>query len=101
MKAAGLGSDPQCVGLVVHALAREWRLEEAVRVVAREKEEGGVTISEHFAKLLRSRCKEAGVKSQHVPEHPAGWQFTPEVMAKRMDKSWRTKKTWRWLQPKL
>ena len=96
------GADAQCVGLVVHALARERRLEEALRVLQGAKEAGMGRLSETHARLLRARCKEAGVRSDLVPAHPAGWQFTPENMAKRASKSRMVSRQWKHtLRPKF
>lgn len=82
MKEAGLQPDKDCYGLLVHAYAREYRIKEAIEVL-REMKAAGQSCSEHYAFLLRQRCKELGIFHAEVPAHPVGWQFTPEIMAKR------------------
>jgi pentatricopeptide repeat protein len=82
MRARGVRPDADAYGLLVHAAAREWRVKDALALV-REAREAGLAVNEHYAFLLRQRCKELGVAHPDVPEHPVGWQFTPAVMEKR------------------
>ena len=78
----GVTPDQDCFGMLVHLRAREWRLKDAVMTL-REMKERGLSCPEHYARLLRQRCKEKGIMHPLVPEHPVGWQFRPEVMKKR------------------
>jgi hypothetical protein len=88
MEALGVPVDKDCVGMVVHALAREWRLDEALALARRLKSDGKwgprAEVPEFYARLLRHRCRDAGIVDAAVPDHPVGWQFTPENMKKRM-----------------
>jgi pentatricopeptide repeat protein len=92
MKARGLAPDGDAYGLLVHAAAREWRVKDALALV-REMKGAGLTVNEHYAFLLRQRCKELGIVHADVPEHPVGWQFTPAVMDKRRANGRVTRKT--------
>ncbi|RYG46591.1 hypothetical protein EON67_09400 [archaeon] len=78
----GVQPDQDCIGLVVHTRARDWRVKDAIAMI-QEAKANGVHVSEHYAFLLRQRCKEMGIMHPDVPEHPVGWQFRPEVMKKR------------------
>jgi pentatricopeptide repeat protein len=82
MKSLAVPADKDCYGLLVHSMAREYRLKDAVNLV-KEMKAQGLTCSEHYAFLLRQRCKEVGIFHPDVPAHPVGWQFTPSVMKKR------------------
>lgn len=82
MRRLGIKPDNDCYGLIVHLRAREWRLKDAVEGL-REMKGLGLVCPEHYARLLRHRCKEKGIWHPLVPEHPVGWQFRPEVMKKR------------------
>ena len=82
----GVAPDAECYGAVVHARARDWRVRDAIETV-RELTAAGLRCPEVYASLLRSRCKALGVVHPDVPEHPAGWQFRPENMRRRLDKS--------------
>lgn len=83
MESLGLSPDSECLGLLAHAYAREWRLDEARAVIRRARDEG-VRISDVYARLLRSRAKALDVVHDDIPEHPAGWQFSKQAMAKRI-----------------
>lgn len=82
MRKLGVAPDADCYGLIVHLRAREWRLKDSVEGL-REMTSMGLTCPEYYARLVRRRCKEKGIWHPLVPEHPVGWQFRPEVMAKR------------------
>lgn len=82
MEDEGEQPSPDCYGLVVHALARDYDMTSAFALL-RRMHEAGVQCPEHHAKLMRARCKELGVWSPLVPAHPHAWQFSPAVMRKR------------------
>jgi pentatricopeptide repeat protein len=90
MEALRIPADKDCVGMVVHALARDWRLAEALALARRLKFGGAwgppAALPEFYARLLRHRCRDAGVADPAVPEHPVGWQFSRANMKKRMTK---------------
>jgi hypothetical protein len=93
--AAGVAPDAECLGLLAHAYAREWRLDEA-RAVVRRARDAGLRLSDTFVRLLRARAKALGQFHDDIPEHPAGWQFSPAAMAKRMGgaKSKKVRREW-------
>ena len=82
MTGAGVAPDKDCLGMLVHARARDYRIKDALSTV-RDMRERGLECSEHHAALLRDRCKELGVRHPDVPAHPLAWQFTPRVKAMR------------------
>lgn len=82
MRAQGLAPDRDCFGMLVHARAREWRVKDAIAMVVQARE-AGAPIPEHWAFLLRERCKELGVRHPDVPDHPIAWQFSPRALRAR------------------
>ena len=85
MRSTGVRPDRDCYGLLVHARAREWRIKDAIATVV-EAREAGCPISEHWASLLRQRCKELNIRHPDVPAHPIAWQFAPRVLQARRAK---------------
>lgn len=90
MKEIGIKPDPDCYGLVIHGLARNWRVDDALRLVRELKETNTAPLPELYAKILRKRWKEmgnTGILHPDIPEHPIGWQFRTENMRRRFDKN--------------
>ena len=54
--------------------------------LVREARLAGRPVPEHWAFLLRERCKELGVRHADVPDHPLAWQFSPRVLRMRRAK---------------
>ena len=100
MRSHGLAPDRDTLAAVVHARARANRLKDAVALLG-EMKAAGMTCPEHFAFLLRQRCKAAGIFHAAVPAHPVGWQFTPAVMAKRRSQGRAVHRFAKFLRPKI
>ena len=82
-KSLRVAPDADCYGLLVHGLAREYRIKDAIALIGEARAAGLPPPSEHYAFLLRERCKALGIRHPAVPDHPVAWQFTPKVMAMR------------------
>ena len=68
MQSLGLAPDSECLGMIVHAYAREWKLEEALQLVRRARS-SGLHISEHYAALLRpsrTQSRQFSAKDSHA-----------------------------------
>jgi pentatricopeptide repeat protein len=100
MREQGVAPDKDTFGLLVHARARENRLRDAIALLE-EMQAAGHTCTEHYAALLRVRCREAGIMHPSVPAHPVAWQFTPKVMAMRRSRSKMKLKIAKLLRPKI
>jgi pentatricopeptide repeat protein len=100
MKAHGVAPDQDTYGLLVHARARDYRIKDAIALL-QEMQAAGHVCGEYYAFLLRQRCKELGIFHAAVPAHPVGWQFTPEVMAKRRSGSQMAHKLSKFMRPKI
>lgn len=95
MRELHIQPDAESYGMIVHAMAREWRIKDALTVVRDMKEEG-LQCPEVYATLLRQRCKELNIFHPDVPEHPHGWQFDPKINEKRAKgKSTEIRKQWK------
>ena len=92
--------DPRARAEVARQLYHGGRFKDAVALLG-EMAAAGMTCPEHYAFLLRQRCKAAGIFHPAVPAHPVGWQFTPAVMAKRRARGAITRKHARLLRPKI
>jgi len=100
MKAHGVAPDQDTYGLLVHARARDYRIKDAIALL-QEMQAAGHVCGEYYAFLLRQRCKELGIFHAAVPAHPVGWQFTPEVMAKRRSGKEMAHKLSKFMRPKI
>jgi len=99
-KAVGMQPTPVMYGALVHGYARDYRIADAVDVL-REMTERGMRCPEHFAQLLRHRCRDLDIWHPLVPEHPLGWQFRPENLARLRDQRKETRKERRQLRVKV
>jgi hypothetical protein len=82
LAAHALRPDRDCYGMVVHALARDWRVKDAIALLVQARE-AGAPLPEHWVALLRARCKELAIRHPDVPEHPVAWQFSPRALEAR------------------
>ena len=83
MRALGVAPDRDCWGMLVHARARDWRVKDAIAAVGEMRAAGAGALPNHWAALLRARCKALGVTHADVPAHPLAWQFSPRAMRAR------------------